>query len=376
MSAPTTEPRRPAGADRSDSRSRAAFRIARVDGIDIRVHVSFLLLVAAIVWLSSTSTGPGAAAAVIWVVMVFGCVALHELGHSLVARTRGARVVEILLMPLGGVSRMENLPERPADELAIAAAGPAVSLTIAAAAAIAGAVTHADLWPPDLIGGSLLGRLMWINVMLGVFNLLPAFPLDGGRVLRALLHERMPLVDATRKAARIGRGFAIALALVGLAVDIWLVLIAVFVWFGASAEEAATIIHARIGGLAVSDVMIESPVVADGHWRAVDFEPTARHSAQRVFPVVADGRYLGVLDRIDLTDPPTGATLGQLADPDAPTLATDDALEEIALPALARSRGHASTVVTAGQVVGILRQEDVASLLDAARRPNGRRTTA
>ena len=332
------------------SQSRAAFRIARVDGIDIRVHASFLLLVVAIVWLSSARGGPGAGAAALWIVMVFTCVALHELGHSLVARTRGARVVEILLMPLGGVSRMENLPERPADELAIAAAGPAVSLGIAAVAALVATATHASLWPPDLMGGSLAGRLMWINVMLGAFNLLPAFPLDGGRVLRALLHERLPLVEATRTAARIGRGFAIA-----------------------SAEETATVIHARIGSLAVSDVMIESPIVADGHWRADEFEPTARHSAQRVFPVVSDGRYLGVLDRIDLTEPPSGATLDQLADPGAPTLAVDDALEDVALPALARARSHASTVVTDGNVVGILRQEDVASLLGPARRPEGRR---
>ena len=355
------------------SQSRAAFRIARVDGIDIRVHASFLLLVVAIVWLSSARGGPGAGAAALWIVMVFTCVALHELGHSLVARTRGARVVEILLMPLGGVSRMENLPERPADELAIAAAGPAVSLGIAAVAALVATATHAGLWPPDLMGGSLAGRLMWINVMLGAFNLLPAFPLDGGRVLRALLHERLPLVEATRTAARIGRGFAIALALVGVVFDIWLVLIALFVWFGASAEETATVIHARIGSLAVSDVMIESPIVADGHWRADEFEPTARHSAQRVFPVVSDGRYLGVLDRIDLTEPPSGATLDQLAAAGAPTLAVDDALEAVALPALARARRHASTVVTDGNVVGILRQEDVASLLGPARRPEGRR---
>ena len=119
--------------------------------------------------------------------------------------------------------------------------------------------------------------------------------------------------------------------------------------------------------------MIESPSVADGHWRAAEFEPTARHSAQRVFPVVSDGRYLGVLDRIDLTEPPSGATLDQLADPGAPTLAVDDALEDVALPALARARSHASTVVTDGNVVGILRQEDVASLLGPARRPEGRR---
>ena len=132
---------------------------------------------------------PGAAGvawSLLWLAALFGSVVLHELAHCLVARRRGAEVHEILLFPLGGISKLEHLPETAADEFAIAIVGPLTSLTLGVVALGAGAALGGSLVPIDLLGGAWLVRLGWLNLILGVFNLLPAFPLDGGRVLRAL----------------------------------------------------------------------------------------------------------------------------------------------------------------------------------------------
>jgi Zn-dependent protease len=234
---------------------RWSVRVARVAGIDVRVHVTFLLLVA-LFGLAAPEPGVlGAAQSIGWLLAVFSCVVVHEFAHSLVARRRGGEVHEILLFPLGGVSKLDRLPESPGDELAIAIAGPLASIGLALTAAALALVTGGSLFPPDLLTGGWLERLAWLNLLLAGFNLLPAFPLDGGRVLRALLERRMDLEAATRAAARVGHGLALTLVAAGVLFDVWLVLIGIFVYFGASAEEAATIVHVRLRGHTVGDAM-------------------------------------------------------------------------------------------------------------------------
>ena len=148
--------------------------------------------------------GLGVVGGLAWLAIVFGCIVVHELAHSLVARRRGALVREIVLLPIGGVSRLENLPESPSDELAIAIVGPAASVALAGAAALAEVALRQPLLPVDLAGGPLLARLVWFNLIIAGFNLLPAFPLDGGRVFRAVLERRYDLERATHLARASG----------------------------------------------------------------------------------------------------------------------------------------------------------------------------
>jgi stage IV sporulation protein FB len=217
------------------------FPIGRIVGIEIRVHATFFVLVALLVAAGLAPRGPGVLSALTWLVLIFASVVIHELAHSLVGRRRGAIVREIDLLPIGGMSRLERLPETPSDEFAMAIAGPASSAALGLGAAAIALATSAPLWPVDLVGGPLLPRFAAVNLLLAAFNMLPAFPLDGGRVFRALLERRYDLARATRIAATTGRWFAFALIAVGMVANLWLAVIGVFVYVGAAGEERATL---------------------------------------------------------------------------------------------------------------------------------------
>src|SRR6185369_882904 len=164
------------------------------------------------VWLTTLAAGGGAMAAVASIAVVlaiFGCVLRHELGHALMARHYGIVTHDITLLPIGGLARLERMPEQPSQEMAIALAGPAVNVVIAASLAIGLVLGGGDLWSVMPDAGSFVGMLLAANVALVLFNLLPAFPMDGGRVLRAALAMRLPYVRATRIAARIGQVLAV-----------------------------------------------------------------------------------------------------------------------------------------------------------------------
>jgi Zn-dependent protease len=233
--------------------------VARIASIDIRIHASFLILVLLFAIAAPEPGAAGVAWSLLWLVALFGSVVVHELAHSLVARRRGGEVHEILLFPLGGISKLERLPETASDEFAVAIVGPLTSLALGVAALAAGAALGGSLVPIDLLGGAWLVRLGWLNLLLGTFNLLPAFPLDGGRVLRALLERRHDLLTATRIATRVGHALAGTLIVVGVLFDVWLALIGIFVYLGASAEEAGTIVHARLRGHRVRELVVRAP---------------------------------------------------------------------------------------------------------------------
>lgn len=345
---------------REGTERRWSMRIFRIAGIDVRVHVSFLLLVALFVLAGSAPEGPGVPSALAWLVALFACVLLHELAHCFVGRRHGLVVHEIDLLPIGGVSRLESMPETPADELAVAIAGPIASLLLGVLAALLAVATSQRLYPVDLINGSFLVRLAWVNVLLALFNLLPAFPLDGGRVFRALLERRHDLADATRIAGRVGRWFAWALIALGLVFDVWLTVIGVFVWFGATAEERATLIHLRLVNHRVRDVMLPHPVTLDARLLATDVRLLAGSDRQRVFPVVHDGRYAGTVTAASVARAPGDAHVGDLL-ARTTTLAPDDDLEAH-LEALAAAPGAALAVLDAERVVGLLRMEEVDEL--------------
>lgn len=215
----------------------AAIQLARICGIPLRVHYSLLALFPLFAWHYAAAFG-GDARAWWWggalAALLFACVALHEFGHSLAALAMGGRVRDILLLPIGGAARLEHMPQRFWQELLLAAAGPAVSLTLAAVLAwAAGGV--GQTWPR---AGRALGYLFWINLVLGVFNLLPAFPMDGGRMLRALLTPWLGRLGATRLATRIGQGLAVLLGVMGAYPPFQPVLVAIafFVYTAAAAE--------------------------------------------------------------------------------------------------------------------------------------------
>ncbi|EDM75519.1 SREBP protease/CBS domain [Plesiocystis pacifica SIR-1] len=226
--------RAPTEADRKD---RWSWHLGRILGIPTRIHASFALVLAWVAFSTWTSAGSGVAVAfgVGFALAVFACVLLHEFGHALVARRFGIETRRITLLPIGGVAELERSPEDPKAELWIALAGPAVNLAIAGALALVGVLSGA--LTAGGLPGVVLGGLLYANVMLGVFNLVPAFPMDGGRVFRAWAQQRHGRLKATRMAAKLGRWLALGFGAWGIVVENpVLVLVAVFVYFAARRE--------------------------------------------------------------------------------------------------------------------------------------------
>lgn len=280
---------------------RWSFKIARIAGIDVRMHATFLLLLGwiALIEYYQSRLLHSALIGVLFTVCVFATVVVHEFGHALTARRFGVRTREITLWPIGGVSRLERMPQDPRKELWISLAGPLVSLAIALVLFVILRLTAATgtLERPHVGAGLFLFRLMWVNVALALFNLLPAFPMDGGRVLRAILAARMPYANATHVAARVGQGIALVLGLVGLFASPLLVFIALFVWIGASQEAAEAQLRGGLEGIPVQAAMeteFQTLAPEEPLSRAVDLTMAG---SQQDFPVVGNSGLLGVLTR-------------------------------------------------------------------------------
>ena len=333
-------------------------RIGRIAGIEIRIHASFLFLVALVALAATEKEGPTLASSMSWLVALFACVVAHELGHSLVARRNGIETVEIELLPIGGISKLTRIPEDPGVELRVAIAGPIVSVALGVVFALAAVAARVEMWPPTLYGGGFLARLAWVNVLLAAFNLLPALPLDGGRVLRAMLEQHTDRERATRLAARVARVVAIAMIAVGFLLNVWMVLIGAFVYFASSAEEKAARIHERVKDRHVSDVMVRDPICAPPDETVAQLLDVMSTTAQRDFPVVAaDGAYLGLVRARVLLHAAPDARVRSVAD-SIPPLAPDDLLET---SGLLDGELSAAAVVTDGRVVGLVRAADAES---------------
>jgi Zn-dependent protease/CBS domain-containing protein len=281
----------------------AAWKIGRLGGVVVRVHATFPLL---LLWIGAARyfehrQWSDALGGVLFTLTLFAFVTVHELGHATVARRCGVRTRDITLLPIGGIARLERQPSQPRDELMIALAGPAVNLVLAGAFSAALLIQgHPIPFEPGRIEQDPAARLAWINVSLAGFNLLPALPMDGGRALRALLAMRTNPLRATLIAAAIGRGFALALGLLGLAGNPILVLIALFVWLGAGAESDSARTRHALARLTVADVMQRDFHVLMG-------DDTLRHAVrlalaggQRDFPVIVGERVAGTLRWNDL----------------------------------------------------------------------------
>jgi Zn-dependent protease len=220
---------------------RSSLKIASIFGIKVRIHLTFLLFLVWI-WFINYQVGgfEGAVQGVLFILGLFACVLLHEFGHAFAAKGFGIHTPDITLLPIGGVARLDRIPEKPWQELVVAIAGPMVNVVIVAALVF---VMHASaaLDQPDDLESPTIGfleKMVYINKMLVLFNLIPAFPMDGGRVLRALLAMAMPYVRATQIAAWIGQGLAVVFGLFGIFFNPWLVFIAYFIFVGARQEAA------------------------------------------------------------------------------------------------------------------------------------------
>jgi Zn-dependent protease/CBS domain-containing protein len=346
-----------------------AWRIARIAGIDVRIHVTFVALLAWIAWVSYAATGTAAAAldGVLLICLVFSIVVLHELGHALTARKFGIKTRDITLLPIGGVASLERMPDNPRHELLVALAGPAVNVVLAAICASVAALLGLDLLPdPELDSAPLLVRLIWINLALGTFNLLPAFPMDGGRALRALLALRLSDIRATRIAVGLGQAMALLLGIIGLFLNPMLVFIALFLWMGASGEarlaEAKFVAH----GVPVAAAMVRELEAVSPELPLAAPLRRVLETFQHDFPVVRDGRVIGMLGREAmlraLAAKGPEVSVGEVMRTEPKLVHPNDNLDHAFLQVMAE--GEALPVVDDyGRLVGMLTSDSVGEFL-------------
>ena len=335
------------------------------------MHATFLLL---LLWAAITAyqeAGPAAAADLtLFLLSLFACIVLHEFGHIRMASRFGVHTPEVILLPIGGVARLERIPDEPRQELLIAIAGPAVTLVIAGALLIIALLLgfHPSLHDPVPAQQPFVVRLMTVNVYLLLFNLLPIFPLDGGRVFRALLAQRLGLMRATRIAGGVGQAAAVLMGVYGfISTAPMLMLVALFVYLGAGAETAAVESRLAGEGLSVAQMMV------------TDFRTIAIHATlsqavelllageQGEFPVVDNlGRTEGLLTRDNLISGLHArgpqSTVAEAMTAPVPVVAPTVGFQE-ALAKLKSSRLPALPVVEGGALVGLLTLDNITDLL-------------
>ncbi len=348
-----------------------SFKIGKLFGIDVFVHFTFVLLLGFIGlshWLKTRELADAIAGAGFFVAL-FACVLLHEFGHALMARKFGIKTRDITLLPIGGLARLERIPDKPMQEFWVALAGPAVNVVIAGAL-FAYLIAQSALVPVEelsVTGGSFLARLAAVNVFLVAFNMLPAFPMDGGRVVRALLATRMDYARATNIAARLGQFMAFVFGFVGLFWNPFLLFIALFVWIGAQQEAGFAQMKSALANTPLRTVMITD-------FRTLAPDDTLARAVEHIlagfqqdFPVVErDGRIVGVLTRAGLiralSEAGNTAPVGEAMQREFHTASPFDMAEGI-LARLQECNCHSLPVVQNGRVVGLLTAENLGEFL-------------
>jgi Zn-dependent protease/CBS domain-containing protein len=336
----------------------------------VYIHATFSLLILYILYGSWTQghTIAQAAAGVAFVLSIFACVVLHEFGHALTARRFGIRTRDITLLPIGGVARLERMPRDPRQELWVALAGPAVNIGIAALLVLVSAAIGIRFnWGTfSWSGSNLLTGLMEINLGLALFNLIPAFPMDGGRVLRALLAMRMEYPRATSIAARTGQALALVLGLVGLFGNPFLLFIALFVWFGAGQEAMTTHARSSLDGIPVQRAMLKNFQTISPDESVTKVAEYLLAGSQKEFPVVWGSRLLGIITREDviqaIRERGPAALVRDAMQRNVPSVDSNETLEGI-VGRLHAGKSRALPVLHRGQLVGMLTIENIAEFL-------------
>jgi Zn-dependent protease/predicted transcriptional regulator len=358
-----------------------SFKIGQFRNIGVYVHATFFLLlifIAASHW-NATQDAMDALRAVGFVLALFLCVLLHEFGHALTAAYYGIRTRDITLLPIGGVARLERMPDEPIQELWVAIAGPMVNVVIAGLLGLWLVLTQtlAPLQELSVTGGPFLERLMIVNIFLVLFNLLPAFPMDGGRVLRALLAIVMDYSRATQIAAGVGQAMALLFGLLGILSGNWfLVFIALFVWIGASSESSVAQLKAAIGGIPVTRAMMTQFQVLHPDHPISHVVSLVMAGAQHDFPVVENDQVIGVLSRQNLltglTQHGSESLVRQAMDTGFATAEANEMLET-AFARLQECQCTTLPVLSRGQLVGLLTLDNVGEFLAIQTALGGRR---
>lgn len=347
-----------------------SWKLGRFAGIDVFMHATFLLLVGWVLlahWLQGESLA-AALEGLGFILALFGCVVLHEYGHALTARKYGIKTRDITLLPIGGVARLEKMPDEPVQELWVALAGPAVNVVIAAVLygwlqITDGLVPLSDL---EVGAGSFIERLMVVNLFLVGFNMLPAFPMDGGRVVRALLAMRMEYTRATQIAASLGQIMAILFGFLGLLANPFLLFIAFFVWIGAAQEASMVQMKSALAGIPVSRAMLTD-------FRTVAPTDSLAHAVQLIlagsqqdFPVVSNDRVVGVLTRSNvlrgLTERGPQTPIAEMMHREFEIFDSYEMLE-VAFARLQACQCQTVPVTHGGHLVGLLTMDNVGEFL-------------
>ncbi|GLK84060.1 site-2 protease family protein [Ancylobacter defluvii] len=345
--------------------------VGYIYGTAVRIHVTFLLFLIWI-WVAYYQRGGAGAAweGVAFVALLFLCVLLHEFGHIFAARRYGVKTPEVTLWPFGGIARLERIPEKPSEELVVALAGPAVNVVIALVLILAlggtTGVEHLENIENPQIG--LLAKLAGANIFLVVFNLIPAFPMDGGRVLRALLAMRMGHAQATQMAASIGQALAIGLGFLGIFGNPMLIIIAVFVFLAASGEAGSVQMRQAAQGVLVQDAMITHFETLGPQSSVGDAAEALIRTTQKEFPIVDGAGHLrGVLTRDAMiralqAKGPEASVLEAMQG-DIPTLPGRTPLDK-ALQLLTQSGAPVLGALDAdGRLIGLLSPENVGEMM-------------
>lgn len=349
---------------------RWSWKIARIAGVDIYIHATFLLLIylVGISYWKQQGTMAAVISGVGYILALFLCVVLHEFGHSLTARRYGIQTRNITLLPIGGVATLEKMPDNPRQEINVAIAGPAVNFAIAMLLYLYLDIRNIPITAEEvsLSGGPFLYRLMIVNIFIGGFNLLPAFPMDGGRILRATLASRMDHTKATQKAAKVGQFLAVGMGLLGIMYNPFLLFIAIFIWFGASIENNAEQLKSILGHASVRHAMLRefhtlSP--EDNLARAVELTLAG---SQKDFPVGYHNQLYKVLHHSDLI---TGlkekgehARISDLPLQDIVSVDIDEPLGRL----LEKMQGNLAQMICVsdgGQIVGLLNLENILEMI-------------
>ncbi|KEO55211.1 site-2 protease family protein [Thioclava indica] len=356
---------------------RWSYSIGKIRGTELKVHITFFLL---LIWIAlgaySTQGAQGAMVSVLFILAVFACVVLHEFGHATMAARFGVKTPDITLLPIGGLARLERIPENPRQEILIALAGPAVNVVIwLVLTGVLGAVTRfGDLQTLENASQDFWGRLALVNFLLVAFNLIPAFPMDGGRVFRATLSLFMDRIKATELAARTGQIIAFLFAFWGLTGgNPVLVLIAVFIFFAAGAESSDAVTRGLAHSAKARDAVITTFQTLSPDATLETAAQMILHSSQSEFPVLApDGRLLGVLTRASVLARPHAEhrdePVSKLMIAEVPGVRLDTGMD-VVLDALAAGPAPIVAVLDrSGRFIGFINRENIGEWMILARR--------
>ncbi len=348
-----------------------SFALGRLLGSELRVHVTFFLLLAWVGFAAYSSGGwPAAIENLIFVLALFACVVAHEFGHALMARRFGIKTPDITLLPIGGLARLERMPEKPMQEVWVALAGPAVNVAIWLVLVGFGAgMPFETISQIDSANIGMLDRLAYINLLLAAFNMIPAFPMDGGRVFRALLCLRLDRVTATRIAALSGQMLAVGLGFYGLSSgNPILVVIAVFVFFAANAESQDVALRSATRHVMARDAMITEFHALSPQDTLNTAAQAVIHTTQHEFPVLDDkGHLRGFVTRDHLFkalagDHPRSDPAVSIMERNIPQVGLTAGLAKV-LDGLHKGAPAVAVINRTGLMIGYITRENIGELM-------------